>query len=355
MLTPARAIVLGLALAGFGGQEKKSPLVGPIEYLWPQGAPGALGAEERDKPSLSLYLAKGDAAAGAVVVCPGGGYGTRAEGHEGHDVATWLNARGLHAFVLRYRHAPHYRHPHPMLDVQRAVRTVRARAAEWRVDPGKVGVWGFSAGGHLASTAVTHFDEGAPNAADPVERANCRPDFGVLVYPVIALDKPYTHQGSKRNLLGDRVNDPALVEDLSTEKRVTEKTPPCFLFHTTADTGVPPENSIDFYLALRKAKVPAELHIYERGPHGVGLGNDRHPELKSWPGRLAGSARDSEEAITSGVPGGGDPGRRPPWPGRKGSSSSARTSPAARSSSSWPAPTTGASPTPCRPASAAAP
>jgi len=287
MLTPGPALLLGLILAG-AAQEKKSPLVGPIELLWPKGAPGALGEEERDKPSLSIYLAPAEKANGAaVVVCPGGGYGTLAKDHEGHQVAVWLNGLGVHAFVLTYRIAPRYRHPAPMLDVQRAIRTVRARAGEWKVDPARIGVWGFSAGGHLASTAVTHFDGGKPDAEDPIERASSRPDFGVLVYPVIVLDKPYTHQGSKRNLLGDRVNDPQLVEDLSTEKRVTEKTPPCFLFHTTADTGVPPENSIDFYLALRKAKVPGELHIYERGPHGVGLGNDKHPELKSWPDRLA--------------------------------------------------------------------
>jgi len=173
-----------------------------------------------------------------------------------------------------------------MLDVQRAVRMVRARASEWKVDPKRIGVWGFSAGGHLASTAVTHFDDGKADAEDPVERASCRPDFGVLVYPVIMLDKPYTHQGSKRNLLGDRVNDAALVEDLSTAYRVTEKTPPCFLVHSTTDAVVPPEHSIEFYLALRKAKVPAELHIWEQAPHGFGLGNDKNPPLKAWPDRL---------------------------------------------------------------------
>ena len=281
--------ILGiLALAGVSfAPQQKSPLVGPIEYLWPKGAPLANGDAEKDKPNLSIYLAPAEKAGGAaVVVCPGGGYGGLAKGHEGHDIATWLNGLGVSAFVLSYRVSP-YRHPCPMLDVQRAVRTVRARAAEWKVDPKKIGVWGFSAGGHLVSTAVTHFDDGKADAEDPIDRVSCRPDFGILCYPVIALDKPYTHQGSKKNLLGDKANDPQLVEDLSCEKRVTEKTPPCFLFHTTADTGVPPENSIDFYLALRKAKVPAELHLYERGPHGVGLGNDKFPELKSWPDRLA--------------------------------------------------------------------
>jgi acetyl esterase/lipase len=279
--------MLAALLAVLATQEKPSPLKGPIEFLWPKGAPGAMGEGPADKPFLSIYAAPADRANGAaIVVCPGGGYGGLALSHEGHDVAAWLNGLGVSAFVLRYRHSP-YRHPAPMMDVQRAIRTVRSRAKEWNVDPAKIGVLGFSAGGHLASTAVTHFDDGKADAEDPIDRAGCRPDFGVLVYPVIVLDKPYTHQGSKKNLLGDKVNDPALVEDLSTEKRVTEKTPPCFLIHTTEDRGVPPENSIDFYLALRKAKVPAELHIYEKGPHGFGLGNDKNPELKSWPERCA--------------------------------------------------------------------
>lgn len=268
-------------------QDKKpNPLVGPMELLWPKGAPMAAGDAERDKPTLSLYPAPEDQATGAsVVVCPGGGYGGLAKGHEGHDIAVWYNALGVSAFVLTYRHSP-YRHPVPMLDVQRAIRTVRARAAEWKVDPARIGVMGFSAGGHLASTALTHFDDGKPDAEDPIDRVSCRPDWGVLCYPVIALDQPYTHQGSKKNLLGDKVNDAALVEDLSTSRRVTEKTPPTFLFHTTTDQPVPPENSIDFYLALRKAKVPAELHIYEKGPHGVGLA-PKDPVLSSWPPRLA--------------------------------------------------------------------
>jgi acetyl esterase/lipase len=268
-------------------QDKKpNPLVGPMELLWPKGAPLAMGEAERDRPTLSLYPAPAEKANGAaVVVCPGGGYGTLAKAHEGHDIAVWYNGLGVSAFVLTYRHSP-YRHPVPMLDVQRAIRSVRARASEWKVDPARIGVMGFSAGGHLASTAVTHFDDGKAEAEDPVDRVSCRPDWGVLVYPVIALDQPYTHLGSKKNLLGDRVDDAALVEDLSTYRRVTEKTPPCFLFHTTTDKVVPPEHSIEFYLALRRAKVPAELHIYEQGPHGVGLA-PKDPVLSSWPARLA--------------------------------------------------------------------
>jgi acetyl esterase/lipase len=275
------------ARAEVGGQDKKSPLVGPIEYLWPRGAPLAQGEDEKDKPNISVYLAPEDKTNGAaVVVCPGGGYGALAKGHEGHDVGVFFNHLGVSAFILTYRIAPKYHHPCPMLDVQRAIRTVRARAAEWKVDPARIGVLGFSAGGHLASTAVTHFDDGKADAEDPIDKVSCRPDFGILVYPVIVLDKPYTHQGSKKNLLGDRSNDADLVEDLSTEKRVTAKTPPCFLMHTSGDTGVPPENSIDFYLALRKAKVPAELHIYEKGQHGFGLA-PKDPVLSSWPERLA--------------------------------------------------------------------
>lgn len=283
-----RGAVLAVMIVGAAAaQDKKNPLVGPIEYLWPKGAPLAAGEGDKDKPNLSVYLAPEDKATGAaVVVCPGGGYGALATGHEGHDVAVFFNKLGVSAFVLTYRIAPKYRHPCPMLDVQRAIRTVRSRAAEWKLDPERIGVMGFSAGGHLASTAVTYFDDGKADAEDPIDKAGCRPDFGILVYPVIVLDKPYTHQGSKKNLLGQRVGDSELVEDLSTEKRVTAKTPPCFLMHTSGDTGVPPENSIDFYLALRKHKIPAELHIYEKGGHGFGLApND--PVLSSWPDRLA--------------------------------------------------------------------
>jgi acetyl esterase/lipase len=290
MIGTWRLSVLAILAAGVlpaEAQQKPSPLQGPVEHLWPKGAPGALGEETRDRPSISLYLATAEKAAGtAVVVCPGGGYGHLALGHEGHDVAVWLNNLGVHAFVLQYRHSPKYRHPYPLLDAQRAIRMVRSRAAEWKADPARIGIWGFSAGGHLASTAATHFDDGKADAEDPVDRAGCRPDFAILVYPVIVFGKPYTHRGSQKNLLGEKADDPAMVEELSNERRVTERTPPTFLMHTTTDTGVPPENSIDFYLACRKAKVPAELHIYEKGPHGFGLA-PKDPVLSSWPDRLA--------------------------------------------------------------------
>jgi acetyl esterase/lipase len=256
------------------------------ELLWPKGAPGAIGSEAADKPTLTAYLPPADKATGtAVVVCPGGGYGFLAVSHEGKDPAEFLNTLGVAAFVLKYRIAPRYHHPAPMQDVQRALRTVRARAKEYHLDPHKIGVWGFSAGGHLASTAATHFDEGKPDADDPVERVGCRPDFAILCYPVITLQPPYYHKGSRDNLLG-KSPDPKLLDSLCNETQVTARTPPTFLFHTNADTGVRPENSVLFYMALRKAKVPAEMHIYEKGAHGVGLA-PRDPVLSSWPKRLA--------------------------------------------------------------------
>ncbi len=256
----------------------------PVEFLYPGEAPGARGTGPADKPNLTIYLPSADKACGtAVVVCPGGGYGGLAADHEGTQPAEWLNKQGIAAFVLRYRLAP-YRHPIPLQDAQRALRTVRARAGEWHVDPQRIGIWGFSAGGHLASTAATHFDEGKPDAPDPVERATCRPDFVILCYPVITMAGPTTHVGSRNNLLG-KDSDPKLLDELSNDRQVTPRTPPTFLFHTNADHGVVPENSVLFYLALRKAGVPAELHIYEKGNHGVGLApND--PVLSTWTGRL---------------------------------------------------------------------
>jgi acetyl esterase/lipase len=255
-----------------------------VELLWPNGAPGAMGTEPKDKPSLTIWLPPADKANGtAVVICPGGGYGGLATDHEGKQVAEWFTKRGVTAFMLKYRHAP-YRHPVPLQDAQRAVRTVRAKAKDWNIDPKRIGIMGFSAGGHLASTAGTHFDDGKSDAADPIDRIGCRPDFLILCYPVITLEPPFAHTGSRDNLLGKGA-DAKLVESLSNDKQVTDKTPPTFLFHTDGDKGVVPENSILFYMALRKAKVPAELHIYEKGNHGVGLA-PKDPVLSSWPDRL---------------------------------------------------------------------
>jgi acetyl esterase/lipase len=218
------------------------------------------------------------------VVCPGGGYGALADDHEGRQVANWLNEHGVTAFVLKYRLAPRYHQPAPLQDAQRALRTVRARATEWHVNPNRLGIWGFSAGGHLASTAGTHFDSGRSDATDPVERVGCRPDFLILSYPVISMHKEVTHMGSRNNLLGPNP-DSQLEHNYSNEEQVTKQTPPTFLFHTAADTAVKPENSTLFYLALCKQRIPAELHIYEKGPHGVGLAQ-RDAVLSTWPDRM---------------------------------------------------------------------
>lgn len=256
------------------------------QVLWAEGAPGAIGTEETDKPALWVFLPPAEKAVGsAVVICPGGGYGGLAVGHEGKEIAEWYNSHGVAAFVLRYRLAPRYKHPAPLDDVQRALRTVRSRAEHYKLDPNRIGVMGFSAGGHLASTVGTHFDSGKPDAADPIDRVSCRPDFMVLGYPVVALGSEYAHQGSKKNLLGTEP-DPKLVELLSNEKQIKADTPPTFMFHTNEDTAVPPENSILFYLGLRKAKIPAELHVYEKGRHGVGFAKD-DPVLSTWSARLA--------------------------------------------------------------------
>ncbi|HEX8503671.1 MAG TPA: alpha/beta hydrolase [Pyrinomonadaceae bacterium] len=281
-------MLTGLVVFVSGGF-KEAGAAEPV-VLWPQGAPGAAGKEAADVPTLTPYLAPKETATGAaVVVCPGGGYGHLAE-HEGRPVAEWLNTVGVTAFVLKYRLGPRYKHPAMLQDAARAVRTVRARAGEWGLDPARVGILGFSAGGHLASTAGTHFDAGKPDAADPVERVSSRPDVMILVYPVITM-REKTHAGSRKNLLGESPT-PELVALLSNEEQVTKETPPAFLVHTMTDTAVPVENTLAFVSALRRAGVPFELHLYERGPHGFGLGTARpnrpaDPVLSTWPARCA--------------------------------------------------------------------
>ena len=240
-------------------------------YLWEQNVPNALGNEEKDKPKITVWFPDAEKSVGtAVVVCPGGGYGALAMDYEGEQIAEWLNSFGVTAAVLDYRHRNKgYGHPNPILDAQRAIRTVRANAAAWNIAPAKIGIIGFSAGGHLASTAAVHFED-HNNPADSIDKISCRPDFAILCYPVILFDAARTHRGSMQNLLG--TDAPAeLVEYYSTEKQVTSKTPPVFQFTTDEDTAVPAENSIEFYLALRKHKIPAELHIYQKGRHGLGL------------------------------------------------------------------------------------
>jgi len=280
---------LALTIPGRASAAGDSTVGKPVIVLWPDGAPGTHGSSEKDKPTLTVHLPAPDKANGcAVVICPGGGYQHLASDYEGHDVAEWFNSFGVAGFVLRYRLAPEYHHPAPMLDVRRAIRTVRAKAGDWKIDSHHIGVMGFSAGGHLASTAATHFDAGQPSATDPIDQQSCRPDFAILAYPVITMTGKFGHTGSKKNLLGDHP-DPQLAESLSNEKQVTRETPPTFLFHTSEDTAVPAENSVRFYLALRKAGVPAEMHIYEKGRHGLGLGT-KDPKiawaLGTWPARL---------------------------------------------------------------------
>jgi acetyl esterase/lipase len=250
--------------------------------LWPEGAPGALGTDPADRPKLTVYRAPaGKANGAAAVVCPGGGYQRLASDHEGKQVAEWLNTLGVSAFVLQYRVGPRYRHPVPLQDAQRALRLVRARADAFGVDAGRVGMVGFSAGGHLAATAATRPDDGRADAADPVDRVGARPDFVILGYPVITFLPPFLHKGSRDNLLGDPP-DPVLMTELSLEQRVTSRVPPVFLFHTADDQSVPVENSLAFFRALREARVPAELHVFPTGRHGVGLA-PQDPVLSQWP------------------------------------------------------------------------
>jgi acetyl esterase/lipase len=280
-MTPRSYLVLSLLVSAAARAQDPTTLL-----LWPNGAPGALGDQDVDKPSITIFLPTKNQATGAgIILCPGGSYTALAMNHEGRQVANWLNSLGIAAFVLKYRLGPRYHHPIEIGDAQRAIRIVRAHAAEYGITPDRVGILGFSAGGHLASTAGTHFDTGNPSDPDLIERAGSRPDFVILGYPVISLTTPYTHKGSLRNLLGENP-DPKLMEGLSNELQVTAQTPPTFLFHTTEDKTVPVENSVLFYLALRKAGVPAEMHIFERGPHGVGLAL-RDPALAMWPALLA--------------------------------------------------------------------
>ena len=277
--------ILTCLLCAAGALVAQSMTMPKPDLLWPNGAPGAQGAEDTDKPTLTPYLVPAGRGTGAaVIVCPGGGYVGLSMDKEGDQIARFLNSLGVTSFVLKYRLGPKYHHPIELGDAQRAIRTVRAKAVDYRVLPDRIGIMGFSAGGHLAATAGTHFDAVNANAEDPVDRVSSRPDFLILCYPVISFLN-YVHQGSKRSLLGENP-DPKLIESMSNETQVTAQTPPTFLFHTNADTGVPPENSMLFYMALRKAGVPAEIHIYERGPHGVGLAQTDEA-LATWPGRLA--------------------------------------------------------------------
>lgn len=250
--------------------------------LWPDGAPGALGNDDADRPSLTVFRSHRfpPTSGTAIIVAPGGSYTSLSLNMEGRQVANLLNAAGVTTFMLKYRLGPRYHHPIELGDAQRAIRLVRARAQEFGVAPDRIGMLGFSAGGHLTSTAGTHFDAGKADAADSIDRVSSRPDFLVLCYPVISFDPAITHANSQRNLLGEKP-DQRLLDELSSDLQVTAQTPPTFLFHTNADTGVVAENSVRFYLALRRAKVPAELHVFEPGGHGVGLALG-DPQLGPW-------------------------------------------------------------------------
>lgn len=256
--------------------------IGPIP-LWPEGqVPGANGKADIDTPSITVYTPPALKANGAaVVVCPGGGYQNLAP-HEGEPIAEWLNTLGVVGVVLKYRLGPHYHHPAMWNDVSRAMRTTRARAAEWKIDPNRVGICGFSAGGHLASTISTHYDMGDRNSPDPIERQSSRPDISILCYPVIDLESKYAHVGSRRNLLGDSP-DPALVSTFSNQKAVTPQTPPTFLLSASNDKVVPVANSLQYARALEDAGVPFAMQIYEKGGHGFGIGKPDIPETMLWP------------------------------------------------------------------------
>jgi acetyl esterase/lipase len=250
--------------------------------LWQGTAPGAQGNADIDIPKLTVYLPRNTPAGmTAIVIMPGGGYRNLAMNHEGRQVANYLNSAGIAACVLQYRLGPRYHHPVELEDAQRAIRIIRSHAAEWHIAADRIGVMGFSAGGHLAATVSTHFDLGDPQAADLIDRAGSRPDFAILGYPVISLTEPWTHQASRTNLLGDNPS-PEIAKSLSADQAVTARTPPTFIFLTNADTVVPAENSVAYYLALRKAGVSAEMHIFQKGPHGVGLATD-DPALGEWP------------------------------------------------------------------------
>lgn len=256
-------------------------VTGESLLLWPEGAPEAKGSAEIDQPTVTVFLPDEKKSTGTgVVVLPGGGYSHLAMDHEGYKVARWLNEIGIAAFVVKYRLGERYRHPVQLGDAQRAIRLVRSKAQSWGLDTDKIGILGFSAGGHLASTAGTHFGEGKPNAQDPVDQQSSRPDFMILIYPVITMQSDYTHQGSRYHLLGENPN-PELVELLSNEKQITDKTPPAFIVHGSNDAGVPVQNSVQFYLALQEFNIPAEMHLFEDGPHGFGLAPD-DPELSHW-------------------------------------------------------------------------
>ena len=275
------AALASLMFAALGTSRAEIPAT---VRLWAGAAPGSQGQAPEDIPILTSYVPKSGATGAAFVVCPGGGYGMLAD-HEGKPVAEWLNTLGITAFVLRYRLGPKYHYPYITGDVLRAIRVVRSNASGWNIDPKRIGILGFSAGGHIASSAATLFDAGISQPADQIDATSSRPDAAVLVYPVITMKDPFTHGGSRENLLGKNPS-PELIEKLSTEDQVTAATPPTFLVSASDDPAVPLENSLGFIAACRKFKVPVEAHFYMHGPHGFGLGGS-DPVLSQWPKECA--------------------------------------------------------------------
>ncbi|HEY4045403.1 MAG TPA: alpha/beta hydrolase [Acidobacteriaceae bacterium] len=285
------AFLLLLLAFPLRAQAPPNPSYPPPIPLWSGAAPGALGDTEADKPRMYAFLPTNRSTNAAILVIPGGGYQHVAIGYEGFEVAQWFNQQGMAAFVLDYRVAP-YHYPVEIDDGRRAMRLIRAHAEEYGIDPHRLGVEGFSAGGHLASSLGTHCEnrtaaQSAPSPTepqrtiDPIDAIDCRPDFMVLGYPVISMQLPLAHPASRTNLLGPNP-DPALEREYSNDLAVTQGTPPTFLFATTKDPVVPVENSLDFYRALERAKVPAELHIYDYANHGCGLCGDI-PSVSNWP------------------------------------------------------------------------
>ena len=280
-------LVLTAILAG-GGLRAQEPVI----TIWPEGVPGLRADASVEKvenelvsnvhqPTLTYFAAPAARATGAaVIICPGGGYGILAWEKEGVEPARWFNSLGVAAFVLKYR-LMEYGQPAPLRDVLRATRLVRSRAAEFGIKPDRIGVMGFSAGGHLASCAGTLYDASDGRTGAPLDSVSARPDFLMLIYPVITMKDPYAHAGSRRNLLGPAPT-PELIERYSTELQVTKDTPPAFLLTTFEDRTVPAENSLGFFTAMRRVGVPAELHAYEKGPHGFGLRPDFGP-VSGWP------------------------------------------------------------------------
>jgi len=264
-----------------------------IIKLWPNGTPGKVVSPKPEEtfdgkrvrfvsePTLTVYLPTSENnTKAAVIICPGGGYGMEAMDHEGYDVAEFLQSHGIAGIVLKYR-LPFGHSELPLQDAQQAMRLVRSKAAEWRIDPSKIGIAGFSAGGHLASTLSTHFDSGNKESSNPVEKWSCRPDYSILIYPVVTFKEEWGHMGSRENLIG-KTNDWRIVQNFCNELQVTKQTPPAFIALADDDTSVKPRNSIEYYLALKREGIPAELHIFQEGGHGFGMYKKGKPH-DQWP------------------------------------------------------------------------